>query len=660
MKFLFKFIPFQILVLLCIGIWIQYYFPVDHSYATYAFVCCAGLLCLKSKKLFKIGIFIVPVFIGMFSMQLQQPKNLQPDSEKKLKVFVIDKILNQNNFSKNYVAIYQSGNSKFYDERVILTLYTGSVSTQIIVGDRILTKASLEEVPERRNPFDFDYKNYLKQKNIIHQVKAKKWNWLKCAITENSIKSTVYGYRQKLIYALKEKIDDPDVLAISLVLVIGDRNYIDAGLKQNYVNAGVIHILAVSGLHIGMLVFMLLFLLKPLQQFKNGKIISFFIIVLILWGYALLAGLSASVVRAVTMFSFVSLGMVFEKKNNIFYTLVTSALVLLLVHPFFLFDLGFQMSYLAVLSIVVLFPVLNRIWSSKNKLVGYFWKLSLVSLSAQIGLLPLTLHYFHQFPGLFLISNLLVLPMLGVVLLYGFVVLFAAVFNIDFEPLYQLYSWIVSWMNDFIAFVSEQDAWLFSQIYFSKRMMISGYLIVICVAILLHKISLRNIYRLGSVLIIFQLMLFFELYQRKNKSVLMVCDLYKKSLIIEQQNNRAKFNGINGGVKNKQVKNYLNASGVTLDTAVENIPSIFKYQQKRLLVIDSLGFYKVENLKGSIVLLRNSPKINLERCISYLEPRMIIADGSNYSYIKQRWKNTCSKMNIDFHDTRTQGAFIIK
>lgn len=660
MKILITFIPFHILVLLCIGIGIQYYFPVEHSYFIYAIACCVGLLCLKSKKLFKIGIFIVPVFIGMFSMQLQQPKNLQLDSEKKLKVFVIDEILNQNNFSKNYIAIYQSGNSKFYDERVILTLYTDAISTQIIVGDRILTKASLDVVPERRNPYDFDYKNYLKQKNIIHQVKAKKGNWLKCAITENSIKSTVYGYRQKLIYALKEKIEDPDVLAITLALVIGDRNYIDAGLKQNYANAGVIHILAVSGLHIGMLVFMLLFLLKPLQQFKNGKIISFFIIVLILWGYALLAGLSASVVRAVTMFSFVSLGMVFEKKNNIFYTLVTSALVLLLVHPLFLFDLGFRMSYLAVLSIVVLYPVFNKIWSPKNKLVRYFWKLSLVSLSAQIGLLPLGLHYFHQFPGLFLISNLVVLPMLGVVLLYGFVVLFAAVFNIDFKPLYQFYSWIVSCMNDFIAFVSEQDAWLFSQVYFSKWMMISGYLIVVCVTILLHKTSLKNIYRLGGVLLIFQLMLFFELYQRKNKSVLLVCDLYKKSLVIEQQNNRVNFNGINGGVENKQVKNYLNASGVTLDTVVEKIPSIFQYQQKRLLVIDSLGFYKEENLKGSIVLLRNSPQINLERCISYLEPRMIIADGSNYFYIKQRWKNTCSEMNIDFHDTRTQGAFVMK
>ena len=191
------------------------------------------------------------------------------------------------------------------------------------------------------------------------------------------------------------------------------------------------------------------------------------IIVLLLWCFAIIAGLSPSVTRAVTMFSTISIAMHLKRPTNIYNTLVISAFVILLFKPTFLFEVGFQMSYLAVLGIVSVQPIIYKLWKPKLWAVDKIWQIFSVTLAAQAGVVPISLFYFHQFPGLFFISNLVVIPFLGAILIGGILVIITSLLNILPQVLANIYGMIISWMNDFVSWVSLQEEFLFKEISIS-------------------------------------------------------------------------------------------------------------------------------------------------------------------------------------------------
>jgi competence protein ComEC len=188
-------------------------------------------------------------------------------------------------------------------------------------------------------------------------------------------------------------------------LILGQQQDISKEILKDYQYAGAIHILSVSGLHVGFILLFITFLLKPLRKDKLGNTIRLLTIIISLWGFAILAGLSPSVVRSVTMFSFVAVGMYLKRSTNIFHTLLVSMFLILFFQPSFLFDVGFQLSYLSLFFILWLQPVISNLWEPKNKIVSYFWDILTVSFAAQIGAFPLSIFYFHQFPGLFFINK---------------------------------------------------------------------------------------------------------------------------------------------------------------------------------------------------------------------------------------------------------------
>lgn len=658
MKFLIKFIPTHIFVLYGAGVLFQFYSVFTISIVWVfglVFICLLGLYFQKFYKYF----FCLLVFLlGVISMQIRKTDIQETQKEKEFHVFVIDAVLKENNYSKSYYAFVENSQISISKEKILLRVQKDSSNFKLEVGDKLLSKTQLRLVSTKRNPYDFDYKKYLSQLNISRQVYLEKGSWRKLNDFQFSFKRVAFGVRQELIEALRKKIKNKDVLSVTVALLLGERQFISSELQQNYANAGVIHILAVSGLHIGIIVLLLHFLLQPLKKFKHGAIIEFVLMLLFLWSYAFLAGLSASVIRAVTMFSFVSFGLAIKERSNVYHSIITSALILVLVNPFYFFDLGFKMSYLAVFSIVTLYPMLTKLWQPNNKIIKYLWNMTAVSISAQIGLLPLSLYYFHQFPGLFIISNLVVLPSLSVVLVCGFLILFISYFEVNCEIFYQGYSLIVDALNKFIAFISHQENWLFDTVFFSEMMLVASYISLVFFVYLLKRIRLRNIYVWGISVLFLQLVFFFELYQRQHREELIIYHQYKKSIVSVTSNSSVKFYGEINSKKDRIVKNYLEKTGITLDTITSEIPSVFIFKEQYVLVIDSLGMYRIPNFNPEIILLKNSPKINLDRCLEQLQPKIIIADGSNYPYLKEKWKATCEKRNIRFYDTSIKGAYI--
>lgn len=316
---------------------------------------------------------------------------------------------------------------------------------------------------------DFDYARFLFRKHVYHQAYVKSNNIIYS--TENKDFSL---YRKALalqcdLLGILQKIGlEGRELSLASALLLGQMEDMDTGLQQAYRSAGLIHILCVSGLHIGLFANVLMFLLGFLRNNQCLLIIKLCIICICIWSYAFTVGLSPSVMRAAVMFSFVSFGQCLNRESDIYRSLISSALLLLLINPYTLFSIGFQLSYLAVLGIVCFQKLFLQLWTPKYKGIRYIWELISVSISAQLMTAPLVIHYFHQFPNYFILSNLLGAPLSGLLLPLGmFLILFAHI-HLPFAILIgHLFTWILRLLNTVVLYIEKLPSALLENIQIS-------------------------------------------------------------------------------------------------------------------------------------------------------------------------------------------------
>ena len=306
-------------------------------------------------------------------------------------------------------------------QEIILFVKTDSNYTIPNYGDFLLIKADIQEIERPKNPNQFNYKKYLFYKGILNGGFVKQEDW---KLIRNN-KFSIYKLANNIRNFLLSKLDNFNFSnknkAIISAISLGKRNDIDELTNEQFSNAGVMHILAVSGLHVGIVFLILISLFKPFMKYKNGKVFIYISIIIILWIYALVTGFTPSVVRAVLMFSLVSLGKAFDKKHNIYNTIFASAFILLVINPFYIFQVGFQLSYLAVIGIIFFQPKISALIKTENRLFNYFWGIVSVSLAAQLATAPITLLYFHKFPVYFLLSNIAVMLNVTIILLISFI-----------------------------------------------------------------------------------------------------------------------------------------------------------------------------------------------------------------------------------------------
>lgn len=287
-------------------------------------------------------------------------------------------------------------------------------------GDRIFVRGDLLRIPPPMNPSEFDYASYMRRNQVFSQtfVTADRMS-----ISEKnrqfSIVTFSLGIREWVRDELQAYFPDPEEQQIAMALLVGVKDYLDQDMKKAYSTAGATHVLAVSGLHVGIIYVFISFLMGKIRSNTIGRYLFMVLAIGIIWLYALITGLSASVFRAACMFSILSIADATSNRRNIYNSLGVAAFVLLLVNPQYLFQVGFQLSFLAVLGIVYLFPKIYHLIKVNNYLLDKIWGVSCVSLAAQISTAPLSLFYFHQFPTYFLISNLIVIPAAFIILLMG-------------------------------------------------------------------------------------------------------------------------------------------------------------------------------------------------------------------------------------------------
>ncbi len=658
-------------VFIVIGICFQHFTSFwNYSFlTTFAVLLVLALiiLCVGNRKIFTILILVLFFFVGVSVVFFDDDRNYDSYYKKHVReksqiVLKIKKVLKQGkNFYKYEAKVIQIDSVETCGI-VLLNIKKDSLLSPIKVDEKIILNDPFKEIKLPLNPYIFDYKSYLSKRNIHQQIytKRKYFSRLPYKI------STVYGIsalvRSKIKESLKKHNFNKDELSIIYALFLGQRQSVSKELITDYKQAGIIHILALSGLHVGIVFMILTFLLSPLQKLKNGKLFEALIIVLILWMFAFIAELSASIVRAVTMFTFIKVGMFLKTKKSVYFSLVSSAFFLLLVKPMFLFEVGFQLSYLAVFGILFFHPKIYSIWKPNYRIINYLWQLFSVSTAAQVVILPLSIYYFQQLPGLFIVSNLIVIPFLGIILISGILVIILSLLELLPKFFADFYEVVIFLLNSLVRWVSKQEEFLFKDLQLSIVLMICSYVVIFFGAYFLIKKSIQKLTYFLIPIAALQSVYLFEKKNKNSKSEIIVFHKNKHSIIGKRVGEKLY---LQSDLDSIQQKNEFILKEYTLKESIsESIKTDFKnfirFKNKNILIINNLGIYKLDRLKNSLIIIQNSPKINIERLIKTLSPAEIIADGSNYKSYVLQWQKTCSKQKTPFHYTSQNGAFVIK
>lgn len=327
--------------------------------------------------------------------------------------------------SKKYYRAVASFNhsSQLKEGDILLNLKSDNLPDGL-PGDILLSKQKIWPINSPQNPFQFDYKQYLKNQGISYSLFLKEKHFLWIKQDEFSFQKIFTQIRNHFIQILDDSPLNSSSKAFIKALLLGDKSELDAEVSEAFTIAGATHVLAVSGLHVGIIVsiFSGFFSLITYKK-KTSPWVKIIFLLSIIWSFAGITGFSPSILRASIMFSFLSVGQSMQRHTSIYNSLSMAAFFMLLLDPNNLFNVGFQLSFLAVLGIVYFQPKIYRSFYFKNKIIQWLWNLSAVSIAAQLATFPLALYYFHQFPIYFLISNIIVIPSAFIVLLLSIILL---------------------------------------------------------------------------------------------------------------------------------------------------------------------------------------------------------------------------------------------
>ncbi|MEM1135297.1 MAG: ComEC/Rec2 family competence protein [Bacteroidota bacterium] len=547
------------------------------------------------------------------------------------------------------------------------------------INDQILIKGYPKEVSLPLNPEEFNFKKYLNFQQIYYQDYIKEGQ---IHITQQSEGLSFLYFAQSLRKFAKNSfqqyISPGNEQDIALALVLGIKDQLDVEIKNAYSGAGAMHVLAVSGLHVGIIYKLISFFLLFFQKKKFGKLIFGLAIATILWFYAALTGFSPSVVRATTMFTFVLVAHVLNRKSSIYNTLAVSALCMLIYNPYNLLQVGFQLSYIAVYGIVYLYPKIYHIVSYPLGIIAdKLWQLSAVSIAAQIATFPLTLYYFHQFPVYFLLANPFVIMIAGAVVCIGVILPFIALLH-DIPALIfgKFLELIILFMNHLVTGINQLPFAKTNPIYVQLFDIIFIYLIIFLLVQFFERKKL--IYLKLSVISLFLLSIssVYHNHLAMQSKQLTVHHINKHSCvsIIYQQeayiltdktllNQKDKLNfHINNHLLKNGVKDY---HFFHLQNDISSIPFpidkkdgvlFLVIEGKKIALIEEALSSKTLSFSADVVIVRNDAINHLDQ-LKNIKSKQLLLDGSN------SWKTmnllTKQKKATDarLYYTKKSGAF---
>ena len=689
--FIWKKAPFvRLLLPVIVGIILEYYFrikiPAIIASGIISLVLLLAFSFLRESKKYslrRIQGVIVSLLLAVFGLFITWQKDIRNHQNWYGKTyhdssFLVARIMEPPiEKAKSYKAlasvesVINNDTEKITRGKIVVYFTKDSSSKRLRYGDKIIIGKGLKDIKNSGNPAGFNYARYMAFQQIFQQCYLKKSDWILLQErNSNPFKKTLFDTRDFVIKVIDRYISGENESALAKALLIGYRVDLDKDLVQAYSNAGVVHLIAISGLHLAFIYGLLLWITLRIPLLKKAKITRLIAIIFCLWFFAFLTGASPSVMRAAVMFSFISVGNIFLKRASVYNSLCASAFLLLCFDPYLLWNVGFQLSYLAVVGIVALQKSIYNWLYFKNKILDYTWKLASVSIAAQLFTIPLCFYYFHQMPLLFLITNLIAIPLATVALCGCITLIVVSPFGILPVYLGKVVSIFLFAMNYAVRSVNSFPLLLWENVSISVWETIILYIIFISFLTWLFKRNSLSL-KLGLLLtLVFSAFTFFDKWNSVRQKKIIVYNVPMHSAIDFIDGHQYHLLADSGFIHDRLLQKYnlsparisLNANnnGGVINPSFQN-SNFYQFYNKKFLIIDTPNSYQPLPKKIALdyIVISKNPKIKIRDIAQTFDCGQYIFDGSNSLWKIDQWKKECEELHLQSHSVAEQGAFVI-
>jgi competence protein ComEC len=553
-----------------------------------------------------------------------------------------------------------------------------SLCNTLKYGDLFVMSGNLQTIAGPQNPYMFNYRQYLINRGIAYQVFIESGRWQGVGThVRNSVKSTAERCREICLEIFREfKVEGQDFALVS-ALLLGRTEYLEKEVMQEFSHAGVIHVLSVSGLHVGIMYVVADKVFFFLKRHRKSRKLHQILILACIWAYAFVAGLPASVVRAALMFSLIAAGKMFKRSSESYNIVAVAALFQLLINPYDITQVGFQLSYVAVLGIFAFYQPFNELINPSNRIATGVWSILAVSMAAQLATFPLASYYFHMFPVYFLLTNLIVVPLAAVITYFAVVILAMGAAGLIFEWLAWPLKWSLRFMSGSVEYLQSWPGAVIEPIIYTPLQVIMIYTTIAGLFIFWVLAKRSGVFIIVGALLIFSLAAIWDHFEKlktteitvyqvpgykavdfvKKKQALFMCD----SLLMHDQQKidfQVKPNRIHKGIRDIDIIAPGDTQAFSLSGVWTNYPFIY-FCGKRIVIIDNQWKNRQsrEIVRCDIAVFSGNPNFNPENLKTQIRFRQVVIDSSVPVYRAEQLIQFFQKEDIPCHSVRHEGAF---
>jgi len=625
------------------------------------------------------GMFLIALFFGCGSIQLHFFKRklgspiTQEQTRSVCRIVLTEPLSEKSNSYKTtgrLIEIKRNDSSFQTNERILIYFKKDSICKKLDYGDQIIFSKSFQPIRNSGNPGAFNYQEYCARQGIFHQVFLNSNDFILLKEKDkNAFIKFLIHIRRTVIGIIQQYIPGDKEAGLAEALLIGYKDDLDKELVSAYSGAGVVHIIAISGLHLGIIYGLMNGIFLLWNKKRKSKWVKPVVIISGLWLFSLIAGSSASVLRSALMFTFIVIGDSLSRKVSIYNTLSASAFILLWYNPYWLWDVGFQLSYCAVLSIVIFYKHVYSLLFFKNKIADAIWKLNAITISAQVLTLPLTIYYFHQFPNYFLLANLVAIPLSSLILIGEILLCALAVIPTVAEWVGWILGKLIFVMNSFIEWIDQLPGSVWNRLQIDQLQSILLFIAATGIFLGILVINKKALFTGLACLSIFFLLRLRSFSTCEQQQKMIVYNIPGHPAIDFIQGRNYLFLGDSLLKTDGFLKNFHLEPSRTLHRIAEGniLPGLIRegnllqFGSKKILLLDRNFKLSGEEEKMNIdlIIVSQNPPVKPMEVMKIFNVNKIIVDNSNNWWRINNWEEECRRAGLDFHRTDTEGAFVL-
>ncbi len=674
------------------GIYLANYYPfLDISNWIVTILCACFILILYlnyqykklgGSKIKRLVGYLIYGWILLFSyhqtLLTQQINNQNHFSKIKgefITVMVDEQVQNKNGISRVKVRVKNVLDSTgiFPTKGNLLLAYKTAGIETLYYGDELIIPINYREITGPQNPYEFDYKTYLSHKNIYHQQFIQAIELKRISSDNgNAFIATTFAIRNTCIETYKSSIKNPDHAALISAFILGYRSDLSNETKGIFANTGTMHLLAVSGLHVGILFLLINLCLTFLDKTKTGRIYKAIIFVSLLSFYAMLTGLSPAVCRASLMLGLIVVSRAFSRAANSYNSIAVAAIIMLFINPLSIFEVGFQLSFIAVTGIIFFQPKIYALWISKWWIMDKIWALASTAIAAQLATTAISIYYFHQFPNYFLLANIPAVPLAGFILYSGLAVLLFSPFPFLANLLGALTSFLLGILELILKSVSNLPGVITTDLWISNWQFLILYVIMCCLTIAIMYKQKQFLFTSIFCLMLFLIGSSYQIIENSKRKAVMIAAIQGKTAITFIANKNA-YLFLSDDITEQQISYSLkptlskfgikriikiNEADIFEDEILYKNKNIIQFMDKKYAIVSNSSVNFDKQLEVDYVILSQNPKVNLEILQKQFSFNELIVDNSNSNFLEQKFILESSTQGIYFYSTKQSKAFI--